>query len=275
MVLGSLARREPLPGSDVDTGVVWSASAGLDGGDAAAGQAMLEAAKRVIGAFERCGQRRCADGANADNPLFNRSSEAWLAAARRRIDDPDTKAALLLSAMVVDSRPVTGLALGRSLNDAIERQARSRFFLDRMRAEALAARPPSGFVRDFVVEANGRHRGQFDLKKRGIGPVVAIGRLIAIATRLPTSSTQDRLAQGEASGLLTRDEADTLRGAHREMFELLFTREIEDLRAGRTTSTYLDPKELDSLTRRHLRESFRAIAKVQARLESEWSSRLP
>ena len=59
------------------------------------------------------------------------------------------------------------------------------------------------------------------------------------------------------------------------MFELQFAREIGDLREGRDRSTYLDPNALDTLTRRHLRESFRAIARVQARLEAEWSARLP
>jgi CBS domain-containing protein len=58
------------------------------------------------------------------------------------------------------------------------------------------------------------------------------------------------------------------------MFELLFDREIEALRAGRLPSTYLRPASLDSLTRRHLRESFRAIASVQGKLEGEWVWRL-
>ncbi len=273
LVLGSLARSEPLPGSDVDTAIVWAPRAGA--ASEATGDDMLRAAERVLADVERCGLRRCADGANATEPGFNRPSVDWLAAVRRWIDDPHAQGALLLSAMVADSRPITGLALGRSVNDAIERQARSRVFLDRMRAEALAVRPPSGFVRGFVVEANGRHRGQLDLKKRGIGPIVAIGRLVAIATGSPAAPTQDRLEQGAAVGLLTRDEADTLRGAHREMFELQFAREIGDLREGRDRSTYLDPNALDTLTRRHLRESFRAIARVQARLEAEWSARLP
>ena len=44
--------------------------------------------------------------------------------------------------------------------------------------------------------------------------------------------------------------------------------------AGRPASTYVAPGTLDSLTRRHLRESFRAIAHVQERLESEWQRRI-
>lgn len=274
LVLGSVARREPLPYSDIDTALVWRKPPKSSRPEA--NDPLLERTEGVIQAFERCGLRRCADGANASNPLFNRSVEAWLQAARTWFSQPDREGSLLLSSMMTDSRPVTGLGLGRSLNNAVEQLTLNKRFLKRTLDEALARRPPTGFVRDFVVEANGEHRGKLNLKRGGISPVVSIGRWIAVTGRMPmrTTSTQDRLAQGAEVGLLTKDEADTLRGAHREMVELLFSREIEAMRANRAPSIYLDPKELDSLTRRHLRESFRAIARVQGRLETEWISRI-
>jgi len=41
------------------------------------------------------------------------------------------------------------------------------------------------------------------------------------------------------------------------------------------STTWIAPKELDTLTRRYLREAFRAVANVQNRLDSEWVARLP
>jgi CBS domain-containing protein len=271
MVLGSLARREPLPCSDVDTALVWRP---VNNGSSPDPRVFLEAAEAVIQGFERCGLKRCPDGANASNPLFNRSEPAWVAAARHWISHPDSAGALLLTSIVTDSRPITGLHVGRSLLSAIEDLTTNKRFLKRMFDEALARRPPTGFVRDFVVEASGSHRGELNLKRRGVAPVVALGRWIAVTTRQTVGSTQERLAHGADVGLLTQDEADTLRGAHEQMFELLWIQEIEAIRAGRPVSTYLNPEALDSLTRRYLRESFRAISRVQARLESEWISRL-
>ncbi len=67
LVLGSLARREVLPGSDVDTAVVW------DGGEEAAGT-VRKAAARVLDDLESCGFERCAEGANADTERFSRPS---------------------------------------------------------------------------------------------------------------------------------------------------------------------------------------------------------
>lgn len=274
LVLGSLARREPLPQSDVDTALVWAPVADSTPPGRRDPRVLLDAAESVIARFERCGLARCPDGANASNPLFNRSKAAWLAAAQHWIAEPDSAGALLLSGVVADCRPVTGLQLGRSLLAAVEGLSTNTRFLQRMLDQALAQRPPTGFVRDFVVEATGAHRGQLNLKRGGLGPVVALGRWVGVTTRMPVASTQDRLAHGAHLGLLTQDEADTLRGAHREMFELLFGLEIDAVRDERPPSTYLDPEQLDSLTRRHLRESFRAISRVQARLESEWVSRI-
>jgi hypothetical protein len=45
------------------------------------------------------------------------------------------------------------------------------------------------------------------------------------------------------------------------------------LRVGARPDTHLAPGTLDSLTRRYLRESFRAIVHVQNRLESVWTNR--
>lgn len=95
-----------------------------------------------------------------------------------------------------------------------------------------------------------------------------------MTTRSPAASTLDRLAHGADVGLLTVDEADTLRAAYNEMFGLLFRHDVEAARHGSAGSPYVRPESLDTLSRRFLREAFWAIGKVQTRLEAEWVSRL-
>jgi len=59
------------------------------------------------------------------------------------------------------------------------------------------------------------------------------------------------------------------------IYELVLDNEIAAIRNSSTASTtWIAPKELDTLTRRYLRESFRAVADVQNRLDSEWVARL-
>lgn len=269
LVLGSMARHEPLPGSDVDTGIVWA-----DGTSTDPGQRIRQSAARVLDNMEKCGLRRCPDGANADNPLFSRSRAAWVAAARTWITEPTRQGALLLSSMAADSRPITEVTIGRAVTDVIRKTTRSSDYLEALLSFAISTRPPAGFIRDFVVEHSGEHRGGLNLKSGGLRPIASLARWLAIAMGDVRGSTPDRLNRAAAAGLLTVDEAETLTGAFRDIYELLLRQEVAAIRSGQPVSNWLAPHDLDSLTRRHLRDSFRAIAAVQAQVEGGWKIRM-
>lgn len=275
VVLGSLARREVLPGSDVDTALVWAdpAPGGGVSGNALAAQ-VLGAAHRVLKDLQRVGLEKCADGANADNPRFARSLADWKSSTDRWLRDPNSSQdAFLLSTMLADSRPLTELTLGRAVTDGLLQASRTPQFLRMLLEYSLSSRPPTGFVRDFVVEHSGEHRGQLNLKRGGLRPVTSIGRWVAVVTGDARGTTPERLRRAVEARLLTRDESDTLIGAYEQIFGLLLETEVEAIRSGTSADTYLAPNTLDTLTRRHLRESFRAIAHVQGRLESIWTNR--
>jgi CBS domain-containing protein len=269
IVLGSMARREPLPHSDVDTAMVWSEPCDDD-----ARRELFERAEALLVDMESCGLARCVDGANAVNPLFGRSSEAWANAVSRWLREPTAPQALLLSSIVIDSRPLTEVALGRTVTDVMRLRPRSLDFLHDFTKEATAVKPPSGFVREFVVDHRGRHRGELDLKRGGLLPVAALGRWVAVVTGDSRGGTHDRLHRGQEAGLLTQDETDTLESAFDHLYELLLKRDLTSISTGVTSTTYVDPRELDTLTRRHLRETFRSIASVQEAVSSDWRARV-
>ncbi len=270
MVLGSTARSEPFPGSDLDTAVAWA-----DGPVSPSQFGGVQAvASRLLDDMEQCGLQRCPEGANATDQLFNRSVTDWKAAAGRWIGQPTGSGTALLVSIIADSRPLTHLDLGRSVTDALAESTRSFDFIEGVLHLALHYRPPTGFVRDFVVEHTGEHRGELDLKHGGLVPVASIARWAAIVSRDVSGSTLERLRRAHQAGLLTADESSSLTGAFEEIFGLLMTREIDAIRAGTAPSRYLAPGDLDSLTRRLLRETFRVISAVQATLEGEWISRV-
>ncbi len=271
VLLGSLARREPLPRSDLDTALIWADPRGSAPDPADRARAF---AGDVLNDLRRCGLKPCPHGANADNPLFSRSQSAWATAARDWMCDPSGEGALLLSAMVADSRPLTDVPFGLHLTDSIRSHTRTSQFLRALLDEALAWRPPTGFVRDFIVHHTGEHRGQLDLKAGGLAPVVALGRWIAVATGEPHGTTPQRLHRGVAAGLLTGDEGQSLAGGYESIYSLLLDHEVAAVRSGREPETFIAPRDLDTHTRRHLRESFRTISRVQARVDQDWIRRL-
>jgi len=270
LVLGSLARREPLPASDVDTALVWEGGRGTSSDADAARQH----ASTVLERLTDCGFRKCDNGANADNSLFSKSAAQWAKNARRWILNPDANGALLLSSILADSRPVTNIAVGKAVTDSIRATAQSLDFRETMLRYAIATKPPFGFVRDFVTDYRGQHRGGFDLKSGGLQPIVAMARWTGLVTGDISGSTLDRIQRARDVGLLTEGEADVLSRAFDDIYTLVFRQEISALRDGETPTTWIQPRDLDTLQRRHLRESFRAVSDVQVTLSNGWRQRL-
>ena len=267
LVLGSLARKEPLPDSDVDTALVWVDPAGVPP------EQLRGAAAGVLANMETCGLRSCPDGANASSPVFSRSLADWARSARWWQEQSGGNA-LLLTAMMADCRPVTDLAVGRRLTAALTRAPRTRDFLEAMSTLALSRRTPTGFVRDFVVEHSGERRGQLDLKRGGLRPITSIAAWLSLICGDNRGTTPERIRRACEAGLLTDDERDMLIGSFDLVYGLLLTQGVETIRSGGRFSAYISPGELDPLTRRYLRDAFRAISHVQASLAGHWIERM-
>ena len=264
--LGSLARREAVPSSDVDSALAW------DGDDSEAAGYVGRVTRAVDEGLRACGMSPDAHGASAANPIFARSLASWHRAARSLSDDPTQGKALILVSVLADSRPVwsSGGAPGGGLWEA--RPYPDQAGLLRMLARfALSFRPPTGFLRDFVVEHSGERRGQLDLKHGGLIPIVDLARWAGMAAGLASASTLERLRAAEAAGTMESAEAQTLMEAFGFICSLRLDHQVEQLRRGEAPDDFIAPTTLNPLARSYLREAFRAVASVQANLSAELS----
>ena len=265
--LGSLARREAVPSSDVDSALAWEA-AGERQSPEAAGY-LGRVTRAVDEGLRACGMFPDAHGASAANPLFARSLASWHRAARSLSEDPTQEKALILVSVLADSRPVWstsgtaggGLWEGQPTPDLLRLLARF----------ALSFRPPTGFLRDFVVEHSGERRGQLDIKHGGMIPIVDLARWAGMSAGVASASTPERLRAAEAAGTMEGPEAQTLMEAFGFIFALRLDHQVEQLRRGQAPDDFIDPKTLNPLARSYLREAFRAVASVQANLAAELS----
>jgi CBS domain-containing protein len=164
---------------------------------------------------------------------------------------------------------VTG---GEWLDDPFEalRGARGRPLVRRLLLRiGLAPRPPIGFLRDLVVEHSGEHRGQLDIKRGGLLPLVNLARYGGVAAGSRATGTVERLTVAGRAGTLPRETADTLLEALEMLTTLRLEHQVDALRAGRAPDDYIDPRTLNPLARRYLRGAFRAIASIQRALQNE------
>lgn len=267
LALGSQARREATPGSDVDSAIVW-----FDGAeDAEVRPFLAHVGAEVVAGLEACGLRRDAQGVTASDPLVVRSLESWQRAARSWLADPRQEQALILVSVFVDSRPVWGIHMGTPVADTFGAAPRNETLLRLLARFALANRPPTGFLRGLVVEHTGEHRGRLDLKRGGLLPIVDLARWGGMAAGLTSASTRERLRAAADAGTMDESDARTLQDAFELISELRLEHQVKQLRAGVMPDDHVDPNELSDLTRSHLKEAFRAIASVQKRLAAELS----
>lgn len=265
LALGSQARREVVPSSDVDSAIVWYG----DGDEHTIRPHLHELGKRVVAGLAACGLHADEYGAAASDLLFVRSEESWRRVARSWLEDPSQEKALILTSVLVDSRPVWGIHAGTPVAEEFCLAPNHPALLRLLARFALSYRPPTGFLRGLVVEHSGERRGQLDLKHGGVVPIVDLARWAAMSAGVTCTSTAERLRVAGAAGTLPASDAHTLLEAHELIVGLRVDHQIEQLRAGETPDDYIDPAELSPLTRSYLREAFRAVAAVQKRVAAE------
>jgi CBS domain-containing protein len=269
LALGSLARREATPGSDVDSALAWSGGGDDDDDDDDEPTVRAYAsvvAREVDAGLLACGLRPDARGATAADPLLARSVDAWHRAVTSWLEDPSQEGAPILVSVIVDSRPVWG-------DDAVAAGfvgARAHPALLRRLAQlALAYRPPTGFMRGLVVEHSGRHRGRLDLKHGGLVPIVDLARWAGMSAGVTSASTPERLRAAADAGTLPAADAATLADAFDLVCGLRLDHQAQQIAAGEEPDDHLDPAALSPLTRTYLKEAFRAVAAVQKRIGGE------
>lgn len=265
LALGSQARREAVPSSDIDSAIVWFGAPE----DAALRARLVAVGRTVVRRLEACGLRADVHGATASDPRFVRPFDSWRRAVHSWIDDPTQDKALVLVSLLVDSRPVWGVHTGTPIADSF-RLAPSQPALLRLLARfALSHRPPTGFFRGLVVESTGEHRGRLDLKNGGVLPIVDLARWAGIAAGVTSASTTERLRAAAAAGTLSEAHARTLEDAYALITTLRVEHQIGQLRAGQQPDDHVDPARLSRLTQSYLREAFRAVASIQKRAAAE------
>jgi CBS domain-containing protein len=267
LALGSLARREVTPASDVDSAMAWRG----DDGEPALRDYAHRVAARVDEGLRACGFRPDEKGATAADPVLARSVRSWEEAAHSWLRDPTQDQALILVSVVVDSRPVWGLHTEIALADACRAAGEHPDLLRQLARFALSYRPPTGFLRGLVVEHSGEHRGRLDLKHGGIVPIVDLARWAGMAAGVTSASTAARLEAAAAAGTLSVSDATVLREAFDLVSALRLEHHVAQLGEGRPPDDFLDPAALSPLTRSYLKEAFRAVASVQKRVSVELS----
>ncbi|HUO83857.1 MAG TPA: DUF294 nucleotidyltransferase-like domain-containing protein [Thermoanaerobaculia bacterium] len=261
IAFGSGGRMEQALLTDQDNALIYQTES------AAAKSYFEKLADRVVGGMVKLGVPRCPGGFMATR--WRMSLHEWERQFGDWIRTPD-ETALIDAANFFDFRPVYGALPVESLQAIIDDAQNRKLFLGRMAKNAVGFRPPLGLFRRIREESEG-----IDLKKGGIIPVVALGRLYALEHGIRERSTVDRLriAAGRKDGI-SREGEELLREAFRFLLHIRLSRQLQARREGSPVTNLVHLDELTPLQRRHLRDAFVAVAEQQNAVSQKYGTTL-
>lgn len=268
VVGGSQARREQSSHSDQDNALVISDQMKPDDEPYFAALA-----KFVNDGLNACGFVYCPGDVMAMNPKWRQPLRIWNKYFTNWILKPEPMA-LMLSSVFFDLRPLHDPAdLFSELQERVLDQSRAnRIFIAYMAANALKNRPPLGFFRNIVLIHGGDHDHTFDIKHRGIVPIIDLARVYSLTVGIPETNTIERLQAAAERGALSKDGAANLVDALEFIGTLRIRHQAEQLRHGKKADNFLSPDELSPLERGHLKEAFLLINTMQESLGQRYQA---
>jgi CBS domain-containing protein len=268
IVGGSQARREQSSHSDQDNALLIADHAKPD--DDAYFAAL---AKIVNDGLDACGFVYCPGDVMASNAKWRQPLRIWHKYFTNWILKPDPMS-LMLANVFFDLRAVYDPAnLFADLQERVlERCKANRIFIAYMVANALKYRPPLGFFRNIVLIQGGDHDHTFDIKHKGIVPIVDLARIYALSGGLSETNTIERLGSAAESGTLSKDGAANLTDAIELVGTLRMRHQANQLAQGQPADNFLSPDELSPLERGHLKDAFLLINTMQESLGQRYQA---
>ena len=257
IVFGSEGRLEQTLLTDQDNALIYAEES------ESAHAYFAAVAKQVVDGLIQVGFPPCAGGFMATN--WCKPLAAWqdLFSQWTRLPKPD---ALLDAAIFFDLRGVSGTLSIQPLEEIIAAAKSQRLFLAHMARGALDFYPPLGFFNRLRGD-----QGKVDLKRGGIAPVVALARVAALAAGSRERSTLERLRIAADSGVfLSREDATALSEIFPFLFNLRLEQQVKSVATKSVIDHHVPLAGLSNLTRRHLKEAFIVIKRIQDAVRAEW-----
>ncbi len=269
VVAGSMARSEQILHSDQDNLLILSDDYKAKEHD----QYFQELSKFVSDGLNACGYVYCPGDVMATNPKWRQSLSVWQQYFDDWIESPNTKA-LMHASIFFDMKCIYGdSAMFESMmSQVLKKAAKNSIFLSHMASNAQHYQPPLGFFRHFILEEHGPHEKALNMKKRGVVPVIDCARVYALSNQISAVNTIDRLRLLADMGGLSESGAQNFLDAYKFINELRIRHQAQQIKQEQEPDNYILPSEISSLDKKHLKDAFDVILKMQNAMGSQYQT---
>ncbi|HUF87904.1 MAG TPA: DUF294 nucleotidyltransferase-like domain-containing protein [Thermohalobaculum sp.] len=254
MVLGSGGRGESLLAPDQDNAVIVA-----DGyaGDLDAGDDWFTLwgghLNRIL---DEAGIPLCKGGVMVRNRAWRRTLAEWLRQVDAWAANPEPENLLNVD-IFFDFAPALGdPALAADLREHALGRAAEAPVLIRALSEAVGQR---GSVLGLFGGFRKDERGRTDLKAGALLPLVSGARAMALAHRVPATSTRERILEAAGKAGTGGSDARQLLDIHEMVLWLVLNQQIADIRAGIPPSNAVDTGALDRGQRKTLKHALEQL----------------
>ena len=262
-VFGSEGRKEQTFKTDQDNAIIYADPASPKEAEDAK-RYFSDFALAVRDGLIKCGFPLCPANYMASNPQWRQPLRAWKKYFSDWVSTP-TPEALMNSLTLFDFRPVYGEpALAEELREfLISLLKDEKVFLGHLANMAVKNTPPIGFFKSFVVEKDGVHKDELNLKVKGIAPLVDIMRLFALEKGIRETSTLERLESLRDKHTIVSEYADDFEQAFEFIMLLRIHNQYAQIRSRESPDNFINPNRLSNLEKRSIKEAFHLITKIQ------------
>jgi CBS domain-containing protein len=219
--------------------------------------------------LQDAGIPKCRAGVIASNPEWRDTPLNWQQRFRRWVHDPG-RTGSAFTGIAFDYRVVAGPLEVQPLLDTVIREAGSEgAFVRHLARLALDVRPPTGLMKDAVLDARGASVRAFDVKDGGITPITNLARIGAIMAGLTENRTLRRLQEATTAGRIDEHTRLGLEEAFRLLWQVRLEHQARCVAERRPPDDLVDPAALGPLARQGLKEAFRMIERAQDSLAAE------
>ncbi|NTW59223.1 MAG: cyclic nucleotide-binding/CBS domain-containing protein [Nitrospirae bacterium] len=261
--LGSEGRKEQTFKTDQDNAIIY-ADPEATMQEAEIRRYFAEFTGFVKDGLLRCGFPPCPADYMPTNPKWCQPLRVWKKYISDWVSAP-TSDALLNALTFFDFRPLHGEnALAEDLRTYLIGALKDqKVFLGHLANMAIKNSPPIGFFKSFVVEKDGEHKNELNLKVKGVAPLVDIIRLFALERGVRETSTLERIAALRASHTIVQEYADEFEHAFEFIMLLRIHHQFSQLSVGGAPDNFINPNKLSNLERRSIKDAFHLITTVQ------------
>ncbi|MBI9041663.1 DUF294 nucleotidyltransferase-like domain-containing protein [Lutibacter sp.] len=259
LALGSQGRKEQLLITDQDNALVFEDVS--EENYQKTKNYFLELSQKITEKLHFVGYEFCPADMMASNPKWCLSLSEWKQQFNSWITKP-TEDAIMLCTIFFDYNFVYGeKELVTKLSKSIFKSIQSfEIFLNFLGRNALKNPPPLGFFRQFLMEQDGNHKDQFDLKSRALMPLIDAARLITLSHNIKdknnTISRFHKLAKIEPQNKdLYLSCADS--------FKILLHYRTEQGLKNNDSGRYINLNTLTKLEKLKLKGCFKPIKDIQ------------